>query len=117
MKHTSSVGGAFDFGDNFRAYRELGSQIIWKATAIRNRSLNGDHEVGNGNFIRLEDLRHKQRQALLKILEGIGIIVAIAGATVIGVSSLEGCEGSAPQDEVSSVRDTISLRFNEEGLK
>lgn len=100
--HRPSEAGIFDFADNVKACKELGDKIVKKAAAIRQRSLNGDHEVGNGNFITLENLRHKRRQAFTRILEGLGIIVVAAGAAATIIIASDGCGKSASQDEVSS---------------
>ena len=106
MKHASSIGGAFDFGRNLRAYTDSGAQIEREEELIKHRR-DEDHTVGNGHFIKLEKLYSTHRQALLKILEGISIIAVTACATVAGIGSLEGKEKPVPQDDVSSVSEDV----------
>lgn len=95
--HRSSEAGIFDFVDNVKTYRELGDQIAKKIAAIRGR-INGDHTVGNGNFVKLESLRHAQRQALAKILKGILIIAVAAGAAATIIIASDGCGETGKQD-------------------
>ena len=111
MIHRSSEGGIFDFSNNFRSYRKSGAQINREATAIRKRR-EGEHTVGNGHFIKLEKLRDTHRRALLKILEGAGIIAVIVCATVAGIGSLEGCGRSAQKDDVSSVSEDVVSKIS-----
>ncbi|MBI4995157.1 hypothetical protein HZC21_06000 [Candidatus Peregrinibacteria bacterium] len=114
MKHRKE--SIFAFGNNLGIYRNLEGQIDREEMGIK-RCIDKDREVGNGHLVKLDKLRRAQRQALLRILKGLVIIAVGAGAAVASISYLDSCEKSAPQDQVSSIRDTISLRFNEEGLK
>lgn len=101
--HRPSEAGIFDFVDNVKTCRELGDQIGKKAAAIRER-MNGEHAVGNGNFIALENLRHKQRRAFARILEGLGIIAVAAGAAATIIVASDGCgKKSAPQEDVNPI--------------
>lgn len=102
MGHRSSEAGIFDFGGNLRIYRKSGDRIGKKEEAIRKR-IDGDHAVGNGNFIALENLRHKRRRAVVKILEGIGIIAVAAGAAAIIIASDSCGEKPASQEDVNSI--------------
>lgn len=101
--HRPSEAGAFDFGSNYRAYTDSGAQIEKEKVVIRHRR-EGEHTVGNGHFIRLEKLRSTQRQALIKILEGIGIFAVAAGAAATIIIASDGCgEKSAPKEDVNSI--------------
>lgn len=103
MGHRLSEAGIFDFSGNLRIYRESGDKIGKKEKAIRKRT-DEDYTVGKGNFVKLEDLRHKRRRAFTRILEGLGIIAVAAGAAATIIIASDGCgEKSEPQEDVNSI--------------
>lgn len=94
--------GIFAFGFNSVMYRSAGQRIRNLEDKI-NRRVNGDHTVGNGNFVRLESLRAAQRHALFQILKGAIVIAVGVGAAVAGISTLDGCEKHESKKDVTAI--------------